>query len=344
MLKPVLRKALVKAANNSLISKVMGPLRRCHVPVFMLHRMEDSERGVKGHSPDFLRTCLSYLKEKNYNFLSLDQLIQGLDGKASIPDKSVVFTIDDGFIEQATIAVPIFEEFGCPVSIFLLGNFSSEISWPWDYQIEYIINTTKFKSIDFKNDKLELKHSISSQFKRRKLIRYIRDRLKKTSTENAQSSVNQLAVQLQVEVNSKPPESYLPITWEFARRCESSLIQFGPHTMDHSILAFQSNEQSETEVIKSWDILEKELANPLNVMCYPTGRLGVDFGEREIGIVRDNGFRAGLSVTPGFVDLRKAGSEDNRYNLQRFGLPDTMDEFIQLCSWVEVAKEKIRGK
>jgi hypothetical protein len=112
--------------------------------------------------------------------------------------------------------------------------------------------------------------------------------------------------------------------------------------MDHSVLSCQSLESCQFEIRKSWECLEKELANPLDVFCYPTGRAGVDFDQREMEVVRKEGFRAGLSVTPGDVDYRKDGLDGRRFCLNRVAFPSDMDDFIQLCSWVSVLKSKVR--
>ncbi|MGS2724283.1 polysaccharide deacetylase family protein [Porticoccus sp. GXU_MW_L64] len=343
MIKAVVRKALVSAAKNSLSNAVMDPYRCKNVPIFMLHRMQDSDRGVSGHSTQSLRNALQYLKEYKYSVISLDYLIKGLDGHVKIPKKSVVFTIDDGFLDQALMAVPIFEEFGYPVTIFLLSNFSSRVSWPWDYQVEYVIEKTAKDYVDFCNASLLVKGKLTTPLERKKVISQVRTSLKRCKTSEALNSVLELSANLEIELSSEPPKSYQPITWHLARELESEIVQFGPHTKNHSILAFQSDYESRSEISDCWTQLKKELANPLDVMCYPTGRTDIDYGNREMRFVKELGLRAGLSVDHGYVNLDIDSNSNNRYRLHRFGFPDELENFIQLCSWVELMKEKARS-
>lgn len=342
MFKRILKSALVSLTTFQPLSRYMFSLRDRHVPVFMLHRMQDAERGVPGHSATFLDSALNYLKTNDYNFLSLLDLVDCLEHGGSVPPKSVVFTMDDGFYDQAQIAAPIFESYQCPVTIFLLSSLSSEVSWPWDYKVEYLIKAMGKQELNFLHEDLSVQLEPGDDRGRERAIDMVRTQLYKLDTASAEIAVADLASHLGVRVPQEPPESYAPITWEMARRCESRWVQFGPHTASHSVLASQSDEVCRKEICDSWSKLKDELKSPVPVMCYPIGRKDIDFGSREMQIAREIGMRAGLSVNPGYVDIET--HNNNRYALNRFNFPDSMENFIQLCSWVEVVKEKLRGR
>ena len=95
----------------------------------------------------------------------------------------------------------------------------------------------------------------------------------------------------------------------------------------------------EKEILDAWQSIENELNNPLRVFCYPTGR-AIDFGEREIEVLKDYGYLGAMSTTPGFV-RQKNSSGDQIFSLPRLALPDNMTDFIQYCSWIESAKESL---
>jgi hypothetical protein len=89
----------------------------------------------------------------------------------------------------------------------------------------------------------------------------------------------------------------------------------------------------EREIYDSWLRMTNELARPLKIFCYPTGR-AIDFGHREIETLKSNGFLGAVTTIPGVYKSEYA-TEKHIYRLPRFSLPQTMGEFIQYCSWIE---------
>ena len=343
-MKSLISKGLLTLVESGMFEWLGASARSSNVPIFMLHRFEDVERGVSGHSIGLLRRALLWLQENNYNVISLDCLIDALDGKADLPKRAVVFTIDDGFIEQVELAAAVFEDFGYPVSIFLITAFSSEKSWPWDYQIEYILNKTAYERLSFSFGNESITVNLAADADTRKhATRRLRNVLKCLPFDEVTSHVQRIAYEANVDIDAPNLESYRPITWARARASESPRVRFGPHSEQHAILHWQSSEVSFREIFNSKSAVESELRYPLNIFCYPTGRKNIDFDLREMDIVKNLGMRAGLSVTPGYVNLTKHGAEEHRYCLPRFGFPSDMEHFIQLCSWIELMKEKLRG-
>lgn len=334
------KKLLTRVVLSRPAANFFALFRRHHVPIFMMHRMRDDSCGVNGHDPDYLRWALTYLRDNGYQFISLLDLVDALASGAELPLKSVVFTMDDGFLEQVTVAAPIFEEFGCPVSIFLLGNFSSGKAWPWDYQLKYLMSETRASHLTLINHVIALDADTSNSVRRLAVMRDVRARLKSVHTTDAINTVQELAVLAGVTLGDQPPASQQPIHWELARRCESEYVTFGPHSMNHSLLAHQSEQNAEAEITESWDRVKNELGNALPVFCYPTGRKSIDFGEREMALVKKHGFKAALSANPGYVGVGKARKPNELFALPRFSFPDQKDDLIKISSGLELLRSR----
>src|SRR6478609_3527141 len=83
--------------------------RRCGV-VFMLHRFRGPGSPPDGYDPAALRRALAYLRRKKYNVVSIEALLRcNLEGRP-VPDRSIAFTIDDGYADHAEIGAPLFAE------------------------------------------------------------------------------------------------------------------------------------------------------------------------------------------------------------------------------------------
>jgi peptidoglycan/xylan/chitin deacetylase (PgdA/CDA1 family) len=129
------------------------------------------------------------------------------------------------------------------------------------------------------------------------------------------------------------------MTWDIARQLERRGIQFAPHSVTHNLLSRLDDDKLQQEISDSWATLDRELLSPLKVFCYPTGRTG-DYDARAINMLRDSGYLAAVTTTPDFV-MPVKGDADLLYSLPRFSLPNSMEDFIQCCTWIEYAKNNL---
>lgn len=326
----------VPALASRPISALATSIIRRGVPIFMIHRMDVEGQQNTGITPMHLRRCLRYLTEHGYAFVSLEEVILSLNNKIPLPEKAVAFTMDDGFSDQGEVAAPIFIEHNCPLTFFVITGLLDEKIWPWDAQVSWIINNTEKTSldIDFADEVLHVQ--LGNAHIRRLAREQVRNALKEMDAELIPDLLKQISLAANLVLPEAAPSNYKPLSWDMARELEGQGVRFAPHSMSHRILSKLRKESSEEEITGSWEALNRELSNPLKVFCYPTGRV-LDFGPREIDILKRNGFLGATSTVPGYVELDKNPVEQI-YRLPRFELPDNMTDFVQYCSWIERAK------
>ena len=298
----------------------------------------DSIPGAGRITPAHLRRCLNYLADRNYTFISIEQLVLALINKQPFPARAVAFSIDDGYADQAEIAAPIFLEFDCPLTFFVITGMLDETLWPWDAQVAWIFETSPKPSLQAQVTGQALSIELKDKHNTRLARREIQDAIRKMDAELVPNAVRQHARDAGTALPANAPPSYRPMTWGMARQLEDKGIQFAPHSVSHNILCRLGQASLDNEIRHSWQTLRKELTNPLKVFCYPSGR-AIDFGSREITALRRNGFLGALSTTPGFVEPGN-NPDDQLFHLPRFALPESMDDFIQYCTWIEYAKRK----
>jgi peptidoglycan/xylan/chitin deacetylase (PgdA/CDA1 family) len=78
-------------------------------------------------------------------------------------------------------------------------------------------------------------------------------------------------------------------------------------------LAKLSDEQAQQEIVEGKKHLETIISKKLRYFAYPNGKLGDDYMESQVRIVKDAGFEAAVSTTWG-VSTRNS----DRYQLARF--------------------------
>jgi peptidoglycan/xylan/chitin deacetylase (PgdA/CDA1 family) len=311
-----------------------------HAVVFMLHRFLDPDQGVEGFEPQVLRQGLAYLRKHRYELLPLQELFTRLAEGRSV-DRAVVFTIDDGYLEQAMVAGPVFAEFDCPVTTFVTSGFLDGQLWFWWDQIEYIFSLSKRHELSIPFGEGELRFQWDTVNRGRAQDDFT-EACKKVPETAKHEAVCRLAEAAEVDLPPRPPSRYLPMSWDQARACEERGMSFGPHTVTHPILARTSDAESRQEITKSWERLRSEVRRPVAVFCYPNGQ-PQDFTAREIATLEDLDFLGAVVGTPGYVSLDSCRqSPDRRFRVPRFGYPDYLPCMIQYVSGLERVKQLLR--
>ncbi|MBI1425235.1 MAG: polysaccharide deacetylase family protein [Gammaproteobacteria bacterium] len=325
------------SACSTLARKVFGH----GIPIFMLHRMREHGDAIPPEaatSDTHLRRCLTYLVDNHYSFLSLRDLTHALAHQQRLPEKCVVFTMDDGFEDQARIAAPIFAEFNCPATLFLITGMLDQQLWPWDDKVAFAINQTTVASFNIAIGENSYQFTLNTDKDRRTARRKIQDAIKAGPFDQLTTILANLEKATQVEIPALPPPQYKPLTWEEARGYEKQGIEFAPHTISHSILSRLDRDTASREILGSWQRVREELSNPSPVFCYPTGRY-CDFGSREVKLIREAGLTGAVSTIPAQVRPELA-NDYYRFALPRYSLPNSFSDFKLYCSWVEYVRER----
>jgi peptidoglycan/xylan/chitin deacetylase (PgdA/CDA1 family) len=102
------------------------------VPILMYHRF-GYEPGSLFVTPENFKQQLDYLKNRGYEVISLDELVQGIKNNRRFKHNTVVITIDDGYLDNYTRAYPILRKYNFPATIFIISDSIGEkedfINW-----------------------------------------------------------------------------------------------------------------------------------------------------------------------------------------------------------------------
>lgn len=334
-------KAVLKDALARLWAHLPGRLVRGvfgeFCPIFVLHRVAASAADP-GQPRIFVESCLRLVRRYGFRPLSIDDLAQCWRTGSSLPPKSVVFTIDDGFTDHAEVAGEIFARNGVPLTCFVITDFLDRGLWPWDDQVASAIRSTTLEQAlielpDGTGITLDLRPHV-----RRATLKHIRDRLKQMPQDNLYEWVTGMRRALGVRSSLVPPLGFRPMTWQDARAFVAKGHAIAPHTCTHRILSRLSDEECRREIHGSVSRVQAELGRPCTVFAYPTGR-PQDFGPREQQLLKEAGIVAAVATVP-----RCATPSDDLFALPRFPLPPTTADFLQYITFIERAKEIVRAR
>jgi peptidoglycan/xylan/chitin deacetylase (PgdA/CDA1 family) len=103
------------------------------VPVLNYHKVDNIQHAL-ALTPDEFDEQMGYLAENGYHTISPDQLVGYLKYGRPLPDKPVLITFDDGYLDNYTNAYPILKKYHFTATIFLVTSLvgADERFMTWD--------------------------------------------------------------------------------------------------------------------------------------------------------------------------------------------------------------------
>jgi len=335
----MVKSTIVKLANHIGETGLFRALFSQCLPVFMLHRITNDQEEIPGAvHEETLRRYLQYLADRKFQVLTMAELWQFIAEQRSIPSKSVMFTIDDGFFDHHDAAAKVFDEFGFALNFFVITEFLEQRLWPWDDQVAYALEESSLEQVALILPSAESFELKLGDHPCRKTIRDFRNRLKSCDqTKVYQWLALELFPKLGVEFPDTIPRKYRPMSWDDARALSRAGHGVYPHTCSHRILASLPAEEREKEIADSISCVQRELGAYPKVFAYPTGR-ALDFGSADVAVLKSLGIDMAFSTIADYV---RSASTTDAYALPRFSLPDSMSDFLQIVNRFEAVKSRL---
>src|SRR5690606_8243942 len=135
------RQRLAEALVPFAMHRMLRPLHdRSRRPLVILgyHRIRDLD-GPRARplDPDLVSATpadfdwqMRHLRE-HHHVVSLEQVMEHLDGGASLPRRAVAVTFDDGFTDTYHTAAPVMKRHGIPGAVFVTTDYlgSGDVFW-----------------------------------------------------------------------------------------------------------------------------------------------------------------------------------------------------------------------
>lgn len=141
---------------NNLISssKINSVNNKRGIPVLYYHSVNNEVFNEVTISPDTLKKELKYIKDNGYTTLSLDEVNQYILNKKTLPEKSILITFDDGYMDNYYYAFPILKELNMKATIFCI---TSKLDGSY-YLSENAIKEMSQNNIDIESHTVNHKH------------------------------------------------------------------------------------------------------------------------------------------------------------------------------------------
>ena len=93
------------------------------VPIIMYHSISDEISNDWSISRDALREDLEYIKNHGYTTILPEELACYVNGANFLPQRPIVLTFDDGYLNNLTELLPLLEEYECYALVSVVGAY-----------------------------------------------------------------------------------------------------------------------------------------------------------------------------------------------------------------------------
>lgn len=232
---------------------------------------------------------LRFLKQA-FNIIPLRQAVEGLRSGA-LPPRAACITFDDGYADNADIALPILKRHGVRATFFVATGFlNGGRMW----------NDTVIELIRRAPDRIDLDALGLGRFKldtlpnRRAAIGTLLNALKYRPIEARQAQVDRMGAL----IGARAPDD-LMMSDDQVRLLHRAGMEIGGHTVNHPIVARMDSAAARTEIADGKARLEQIIGEPIRTFAYPNGKPGQDYMAEHVTMVKQLGFESAVCTAWG---------------------------------------------
>lgn len=252
---------------------------------------------------EFERT-MAWVKD-TFNVIPLAEGIAGLR-TGRLPRRALAITFDDGYANNATVVAPILERLGLHATFFVATGFLDGGRMFNDTVLE-AVRAARGVELDLTPIGLG-RHRVTSDGERRAAISTILAAIKYEPVARRVA----LSEEVAACAGASPPRD-LMMTSEQAAGLARRGYALGGHTVHHPILAGLDERSARNEIALGRRHVEELSGRRAGLFAYPNGTPGRDYTPETVRLVREAGFEAAVTASPGAA---RAGWDP--YQIPRF--------------------------
>ena len=255
--------------------------------IFVLHRAAPS--GTSPLDPDLTVTtdlldhALRVVRAEGFSPLALDEIPDRLRGRNDEP--FVAFTFDDGYRDNATVALPVFRAHQVPLAVYLAtGLIDRTASYWWGVLAKTV---ESHAVLDLRALGIDETVTLTTWAAKQELYTRLQAWVH-VDLETRASAMTTWCRTLGADERRELDEAML--TWDEARELAlDPLVTIGAHTVTHRRLARLEADTARRELVESRATIEAHLERPVAHLAYPYGGRAA-CGAREFAFAAEAGY------------------------------------------------------
>lgn len=275
------------------------------VPILAYHGVTEKPDGVLGnlrrlHVPRAQFEEHMGLLAGRWRPIPLSTLAASLQSRETLPRRSVVVTVDDGYRNALTVALPILQRHGVPATVFVLTRPQRRL---WIDRLEAAVANSAARELGWNGQTFTL----STPAERREAIRALLPRFE-LMRDTREADLARLRRLLGDPEEVSDDDRDL-LTWAEVRALGCAGLEIGSHADLHEPLTERGLDEARSALRLSYAALEGELGPGRYSLSYPFGAWNAPLATA----AREAGFVSAVTGDPG---LNRGGTDP--FALRRF--------------------------
>lgn len=231
----------------------------------------------------------------------------------SVDRPTAVITFDDGFQNNFTQAYPILQKYQAPATIYLVSSLIGSAQTVWFTRLIRGLSQTHIPELEWKG----VAYPLKSPVQKKECSYALQALLKNFPADQLEAQLDQILKRLKVELNSDVEEGSpfrMLSNNEIEQMCDAGLIEFGAHTVNHTILSRLDSESQAEQIRKSIDAVGQMSRQSCNHFAYPNGGAN-DFNDASLSHLANHNVQSAVTMIPGSNDHQTPHLELHRYGI-----------------------------
>lgn len=270
--------------------------------IFMLHRVREDDGAafapnrILEITPGFLEETIRTVRDLGYICMSLDEAVTRLEAGEQ-GERFAVFTLDDGYRDNLTDALPVFERNGVPFTVYLTTGLPDGHAEIWWVALERAIASAV--AIRVMAGDREIAMFTRDAGEKNDAWNKIYWALRALPERELRAEVRRLAAEHGIDMGALTRE--LAMTWDEVRTLAAHpLASVEAHTADHFAQAGLTAADARSDIERGLARMEAELGRRPRHFSYPYGDPG-SAGERDFAVASALGFRSATTTRKGLI-------------------------------------------
>jgi peptidoglycan/xylan/chitin deacetylase (PgdA/CDA1 family) len=264
--------------------------------IFTLHHVRPSEPGSNPQqknleiTPEYLDLVITTLRDLGYRFVRLEDIHATMKEPSRQP--FAVFTLDDGYRDNVTYALPVFARHQVPFTVFACSGFIRRTHTMWWETAYQLVQQQQSLQFDFGEgrEQIGLASPGAKDATFQRLSRFIMS----SDEADAIDRLNQAASDCGINPMTPVDEMILNEA-ELVALSRHPLATIGAHSVSHLAMARLTDDQLAEELASSRQYLQTLLSRDISTFAFPYGHR-TEAGPREFAAADASGFTAAVTT------------------------------------------------